>query len=235
VITSEQFKLKLKKIFGELNNYLKKNNTNVREFFNSQIFRPTFDDPQLEYNEDAIFLKPLIDMLKSINISLDTVDIYCVYTRLKIVENSEAVSINILEKEINNLDQFNEILDSVATNVNNIQGNDIDNYNLNANFNDSNDKQKSKDGIVNLNANSNANLNKLNNRSNSVDKNSNNIIINSNLDINLNRNKNDNENNININNNNQKNEIKLIEDSESDPIDFDDSDSKIEYDKECKI
>lgn len=240
VITSEQFKLKLKKIFGELNNYLKKNKTNLREFFNSQIFRPTFDDPSMEYNEDAIFLKPLIDMLKAINISLDTVDIYCVYTRLKIVENSEAVSINILEKELNNLDQFNEILDSVATNVNNIQGNDIDNYtgnvtgtgtNINANFNESIDKQKSKDPygpsgqgpIEAIGANSKATggisgLNKLNNRSNSYEKSPDKDVKNNFSD-------------------NKKNEIKLIEDSdtESDPVDFDDLDSNIEYShKECK-
>jgi len=193
VITSEQFKLKLKKIFGQLNNYLKQNSTNVREFFNSQIFHPTFDDPPMECNEDAIFLKPLIDMLKSINIDLDTVDIYCVYTRLKIVENSEAISINILEKELDSLDKCNEIMDSLSSNVNNLP------------VNNSNDKSKSIDGK----------LNNVNIRTNSQEENISNEDINKNKDAESKK--------------YQKNEIALIEDSQSDPVDFDDSDSKIEY------
>ena len=190
VITSDQFKFKLKTIFSQLNEYLKINKTTVREFFHAQIFRPTFDDPSTEFNEDAIFLKPFIDMLKSINISLDTVDIYCVYTRLKIVENSEAISINHLENELNNLENGNEIMDSLSSNLNNNHGND------------SNDKSKSIDA-------------KLDNK-------------------NIRTNSQENISNINVQNKdteskkNYKNEIAL-NDSGSDVEDFDDSDSKIEY------
>jgi hypothetical protein len=34
------------------------------------------------------------------NIELDTIDIYCIYTKLKIVDDFEAVSIPILEAEL---------------------------------------------------------------------------------------------------------------------------------------
>lgn len=194
-----------------MNQYLRQNKTNIREFFSSEIFRPSFDDPPMECNEDAIFLKPLIDMLKSINIELDTVDIYCIYTRLKIMENSEAISINLLEKELKNMENNNDIMDSLSSNNENTNPN-----NNNLPNNDSNDKSKSIDGKLNV----------LNNRTNS----------------------NDNISNINLNNLNPvrdiseekekktyKNEIAIIDDSESDPVDFDDTDSKIEYESSKKI
>lgn len=187
VITSEQFKSKLKKIFTQLNEYLKYNKVEIRELFGTQIFRPTFDDPPMECNEDAIFLKPFIDMLKTIEISLDTVDIYCVYTRLKIVENSEAISINQLEKELKSIEQYNEILDSLSSN------------NVNQNQNSSKESKSIEQKLNN---------NRLTSQESKIS----------------------NQNKETESKKNFKNEIAVIDDeSDSDPVEFDDSDSKIEY------
>mgnify|MGYP003422824054 CR=1 FL=1 len=44
--------------------------------------------------------------LKKLEIELDTIDIYCIYTKLKIIDDFEAISINTLENlliNINNL------------------------------------------------------------------------------------------------------------------------------------
>lgn len=109
VITSEQFRLKLKIIFTKLNEYLKKNKLTIREFLKGYIFRPNFEDPPIECNEDAIFLNSFVELLKTVNINMDTIDMYCVYTRLKIVDNSEAISVNYLEYELKNLEDGNAI------------------------------------------------------------------------------------------------------------------------------
>lgn len=82
---------------------------NIREFFQELIFRPTFEDPNIECDEDAIFLSSFIEILKTINIHLDSIDSYCIYIRLKIVENFEAISFNFLEEELRNLETGNDI------------------------------------------------------------------------------------------------------------------------------
>ena len=76
----------------------------------------------MECHEDALFLKPFVDSLKKININLDTIDTYCVYTRLKIFENTEIISVNYLEYELKNLENGNEITESNSTNANNFIG-----------------------------------------------------------------------------------------------------------------
>ncbi len=73
----------------------------------------------MECHEDAIFLKPFVELLKTINIEMDTIDIYCIYTRLKIVDDSEAISVNYLEYELKNIENGNEIIESNATTQNN--------------------------------------------------------------------------------------------------------------------
>lgn len=201
-----------------MNNYLKKNNSNIREFFNELIFRPTFDDPPMECNEDAIFLKPFMDMLKAIEINLDTVDIYCVYTRLKIMENSEAISIDLLERELKSIENCGEIMDS-----------------LSSNFNYQNDKNKSIDiniegKLTNSNNNNQNNFNRTNSISQSQANNNNTVTASENINNNLNLNINENLNNEKeTESKKNKNEIAVIDDTDSDPVDFDDSDSKIEY------
>jgi len=124
VITSEQFRLKLKTIFTKLNDYLKKNKLPIREFLKGYIFRPTFEDPPIECNEDAIFLNSFVELLKTVNINMDTIDMYCVYTRLKIVDNSEAISVNYLEYELKNIEDGNAIGEANTSSNNFMMSND---------------------------------------------------------------------------------------------------------------
>lgn len=127
VITSEQFKMRLKTIFLKLNEYLKKNKLSVREFLRGKIFRPALENPPIECHEDAIFLKTFVEQLKSINVSLDTIDMYCIFTRLKIVDDSEAISVNYLEYELKNLENGNEITDADNSSNNFIANNETNN------------------------------------------------------------------------------------------------------------
>lgn len=52
---------------------------------------------------------------------MDTIDIYCVFTKLKLVDDYEAISVNYLEYELKNLENGNDISDG------NITHNDINN------------------------------------------------------------------------------------------------------------
>ena len=73
-------------------------NLSVKEFFKNEIFKPVFDDTKIEYAEDAILLKNLVSEFEKIEIKLDTIDMYCIFTKLKILDEYEAISVNILEK-----------------------------------------------------------------------------------------------------------------------------------------
>jgi len=97
---------------------LEKSKLDVRNFFKEFIFRPTFEDQNIDCNEDAIFLSSFVELLKTINIDMDTIDSYCIYMRLKIVENFEAISLNNLEQELNNFGKGNEIAETNSSNDN---------------------------------------------------------------------------------------------------------------------
>ena len=120
VITSEQYRLRLKSIFKMLNEYLKKSKLGVRDLFKELIFRPTFEDPSIECKEDAIFLSSFVELLRTIQINIDTIDSYCIYMRLKIIENFEAISINYLEHELKNFASNGNEIDEINTSNNNL-------------------------------------------------------------------------------------------------------------------
>lgn len=136
VITSEEYKLRLKSIFTKLNEYLKKSKVSLRELFKQLIFKPTFEDPKIESNEDAILLTSFVDFLKTKNINLDTIDSYCLYMRLKIIENFEAISFNFLEHELKNIGNGNE-MSATNTSKNNLNEKEIDNKSVDAKIEDS--------------------------------------------------------------------------------------------------
>jgi hypothetical protein len=104
VITTDQFNEKVDKILTKLNEYLTQKKMNVRDMFENEIFKPEFEDTQLQHiTDDALYLKSFVAELKKINLELDTIDIYCIYTKLKIVDEFEAISVNVLEDELRRL------------------------------------------------------------------------------------------------------------------------------------
>jgi len=54
----------------------------------------------MNINEDCLELKVFVAELRNMNIESDTIDIYCIYTKLKIIDDFEAISIRTLEDEI---------------------------------------------------------------------------------------------------------------------------------------
>lgn len=153
VITSEQYKLRLNSIFKKLNEYMKKYNCDVRDLFKELIFRPNFEDQNIECNEEAIFLSSFVDLLKTININLDTIDSYCIYMRLKIIENFEAISLNYLEHELKNIANGNEIdeTNNSKRKIKNENNNKSNNCKSKEPTNEN--KEKIQDQMFNLNKN----------------------------------------------------------------------------------
>ena len=102
VITSDNFHERVEVVLRQIDAYLKINKVNVREIFKNQLFNLNQLEEFKNQNEQAIHLKDFIDCLNRININLVDIDLYCIYTKLKLVEEYDFVSIKLLEEELSN-------------------------------------------------------------------------------------------------------------------------------------
>lgn len=102
VITTDQFNAKIARVIRSLTHHCKTNNISILDFFKQYIFKPETVDPSLnDFKDDALYLKDFVSCLKKIGVDMDTIDIYCFYTKFKFTDDFEAISVNILEKEVN--------------------------------------------------------------------------------------------------------------------------------------
>lgn len=102
VLTTDQFNDKIKRVIRSISIHINKNNTHVKELFQNYIIKPETIDPSLkDYKDDALYLKDFINALKKVNIDLDTIDIYCLYTKFKFIDDFEAINLNQLEQDVN--------------------------------------------------------------------------------------------------------------------------------------
>lgn len=103
VITSDQFHEKVNNFLKSLMDHMKENKTSIRQIFSSRIYRPceVEKDPMFkEYSDEAVELKIFLEEMNKINISLSNLDVYCLYTKFKIVDDYEAISITGIEREL---------------------------------------------------------------------------------------------------------------------------------------
>jgi hypothetical protein len=82
--------------------YLLNSNQKVRDVFRDVITIQMIMDENFE----AIPLKDFISILQQINITLDTIDIYCIFTKLKYSDEYEAIDLNKLIEEMFNYGIF---------------------------------------------------------------------------------------------------------------------------------
>jgi Ca2+-binding EF-hand superfamily protein len=102
VITIEQFNEKIDKILSKLAEYLLNSKQKVRECFKDVI---TNGD-----SYEAIQLKDFIQIIQKIGIKLDTIDIYCIFTKLKYTDDQEIIDLAKLLEEMFNYGIFDENL-----------------------------------------------------------------------------------------------------------------------------
>lgn len=147
VITFEQFNERVDKILSKLAEYLLSNKKTVKEFFCNYI--SIHNVTAYDYY-DAITLRDFVQILRTIGISLDTIDTYCIFTKLKHNDDYETIDVSKLLDEMLNYGIFednfkgfcNPILENqeenkeiTETSIQYKKENSANNYNDNTNFN----------------------------------------------------------------------------------------------------
>ena len=105
VITSDNFNEKVENVLRQIHNHIKSTNQSFREIFKKHIVNLNEIQEFKHRNEDVIHLKDFLDTLNSIDINLVDIDVYCIYTKLKLIDDYDFMSIRMLEEE---LQKFNE-------------------------------------------------------------------------------------------------------------------------------
>jgi len=105
VITIEQFNERVDKILSKLAEFLLSNKKTVKEFFCNYI--SIHNVTTYDYY-DAIPLKDFIQVLQNIGIRLDTIDIYCIFTKLKYNDDFETIDVSKLLDEMLNYGIFED-------------------------------------------------------------------------------------------------------------------------------
>lgn len=99
VITTDQLNERVSKIISKLKKYMEENNKTIKGIFKNDIFEAELDDAGARSRVDVIELKTFIPVLQQIGIELDNIDMFCIYTKLKIVDDFEVIGVDNLMKE----------------------------------------------------------------------------------------------------------------------------------------
>jgi hypothetical protein len=110
IITAEQFTEKVNKFLYLIDDYLKKNNITIRDLFKGKIFKIKEVETGEVFRrceDEAVELKTFLTVVKDCDIMLGNLDVYCIFTKLKIVDDYEAISFTILEEDLKNFNTLN--------------------------------------------------------------------------------------------------------------------------------
>ena len=168
-ITTEQYLQRTNDILRKLKQYLVNNNSTVQILFKDAAYEAQLEDDETITRVQIIDLKKFVPILEQIGINIDKIDLYCIFSKLKIVDEVEAISLVTLIKEIENFDlgtvnnnssssrvkrsnvvgesfeKTGELFNSVK-NIDNVFDNNLE-HNFNNNENNTESKKKSKNSI----------------------------------------------------------------------------------------
>ena len=125
-ITNEEYVSIITEFGKQLLNYLEKNHTDLRTVLGDIVQNLSGEDSTEKI--EVVFIEPFVNRMKEIGIELnDEIKIYCIFSRYKLSDEYEIISVNLLEKELENfkntkIGYTNEIsgLNSGIPNENNI-------------------------------------------------------------------------------------------------------------------
>ena len=125
-ITNEEYVNIITNFGMQLLNYLNTNHTDLRTVLGDIVQNLSGDDANEKI--EVVFIEPFVNRMKEIGIELnDEIKIYCLFSRYKLSDEYEIISVNLLEKELENfkntkIGYTNEIsgLNSGIPNENNI-------------------------------------------------------------------------------------------------------------------
>ena len=123
-ITNEEFTTIISSFIIQLMNYLSKKKITLRELLNGMI--QTLNVEEEETNQEKIeivLIEPFIKKMKDIGIQINNdIETFCIFNRYKLTDEYEIISVNLLEKELENFRNMN--LSSNNTGMNNVDKKD---------------------------------------------------------------------------------------------------------------
>jgi len=105
VLTMKEFDQKVDRILSKLADILLQNKSTVRNFFKSVM---AIHSVNREETYEVIPLVELINIVKDRGLTVDTIDIYCIYTKLKYSDEFEMIDVNKLIEEMLNYGIFED-------------------------------------------------------------------------------------------------------------------------------
>ena len=126
-ITNEEYVSIITGFGTQLLNYLEKNHTDLRTVLGDIVQNLSGEDNTEKI--EVVFIEPFVNKMKEIGIELnDEIKIYCLFSRYKLSDEYEIISVNLLEKELENFknskinysNEINVISSGIGSNVNDI-------------------------------------------------------------------------------------------------------------------
>ena len=126
-ITNEEYVSIITGFGTQLLNYLEKNHTDLRTVLGDIVQNLAGEDTNEKI--EVVFIEPFINRMKEIGIELnDEIKIYCLFSRYKLSDEYEIISVNLLEKELENFknskinysNEINAIGSGLGNNINDI-------------------------------------------------------------------------------------------------------------------
>jgi len=110
IMTVKEFDQTVDRILQRFADYLINFKKTVKEFFSNKLIQ--LAQPNLI--SEAILLKDFVDSLRQINIDMNTIDVYCVFSKLKLSEDDdEMIDIYKLSDEMLNYGIFEETVNNI--------------------------------------------------------------------------------------------------------------------------
>ena len=127
-ITNEEYVNIITNFGTQLLNYLNTNHTDLRTVLGDIVQNLSGDDTSEKI--EVVFIEPFVNRMKEIGIELnDEIKIYCLFSRYKLSDEYEIISVNLLEKELEN---FRNTKNAYASEINGLNsGISGDNNNIN--------------------------------------------------------------------------------------------------------
>ena len=121
-ITNEEYVNIITNFGTQLLNYLNVNNTDLRTVLGDLVQNLSGDDANEKI--EVVFIEPFVNRMKEIGIELsDEIKIYCLFSRYKLSDEYEIISVNLLEKELENFKNtkiaYNNEINALNSGMNN--------------------------------------------------------------------------------------------------------------------
>ena len=110
-ITSEEYTAIITTFGMQLLKYINTHNTTLKSILGDLVQNISAEDEDdKEENIEIVFIEPFINRMKEIGIKIDSdIEIFCLYSRYKLSDEYEVISVNLLQKELDNFASFEKM------------------------------------------------------------------------------------------------------------------------------